>query len=501
MTVYNFNLGIGWASSGVEYAQVYRAQSFRRLGVDAKFIFTDFITQTNVEELTKNIGFHDDEVIWLYQYFTDFPIAPTTYTLEELQQTFTQLVQKVETQGTQVKFRFGPDAWALAYLKSPQKQVVERVEYVTANNLVRKDFFTSGRWMSEFFIPVNQVATCIQRTYFNQDGTVAFEELLDGDAAPIYRFKDQVLRSKEALVSYFVRCLQLTHQDVVIIDRATGLAQEILENRGGAHVGGVIHADHFSAPNTNDDYILWNNYYEYLFQHVQELDFLVTATKSQRQLLLAQFEKYNHQQPKIVTIPVGSLDQLRHPTDNRRPFSIMTASRLASEKHLDWLTQAVIQLHQEVPAVSLDIYGEGPQREPLQKIIQAHHAGDYIHLRGHQNLTDVYQHYQVYGSASTSEGFGLTLMEAVGSGLAMVGFDVRYGNQTFIENDRNGVLLPDPQDQGATAAVASLVKGLHRVLCDLDPAQLRAASYQLAGEFLQAKVAKKWQALLAETED
>ena len=24
--IYNFNLGIGWASSGVEYAQIYRAR-------------------------------------------------------------------------------------------------------------------------------------------------------------------------------------------------------------------------------------------------------------------------------------------------------------------------------------------------------------------------------------------------------------------------------------------------------------------------------------------
>ena len=27
MTVYNINLGIGWASSGVEYAQAYRAKT------------------------------------------------------------------------------------------------------------------------------------------------------------------------------------------------------------------------------------------------------------------------------------------------------------------------------------------------------------------------------------------------------------------------------------------------------------------------------------------
>ena len=41
--IYNFNLGIGWASSGVEYAQIYRARMFRNIGAEAKFIFTGFM--------------------------------------------------------------------------------------------------------------------------------------------------------------------------------------------------------------------------------------------------------------------------------------------------------------------------------------------------------------------------------------------------------------------------------------------------------------------------
>ena len=35
--VYNFNLGIGWASSGVEYAQSYRANLLRRAHIPARF--------------------------------------------------------------------------------------------------------------------------------------------------------------------------------------------------------------------------------------------------------------------------------------------------------------------------------------------------------------------------------------------------------------------------------------------------------------------------------
>ena len=59
MTVYNINLGIGWASSGVEYAQAYRAQLLCRIQQTAKFIFMDMILADNIQHLTENIGFLD----------------------------------------------------------------------------------------------------------------------------------------------------------------------------------------------------------------------------------------------------------------------------------------------------------------------------------------------------------------------------------------------------------------------------------------------------------
>lgn len=49
--VYNFNLGIGWASSGVEYAQSYRGIALRKSGIPAKFIFTDMFPRDPLEQI------------------------------------------------------------------------------------------------------------------------------------------------------------------------------------------------------------------------------------------------------------------------------------------------------------------------------------------------------------------------------------------------------------------------------------------------------------------
>ena len=56
MTVYNINLGIGWASSGVEYAQAYRSTIFKNTGIKAKFVFMDMFLQDNLSDLTRNMG-------------------------------------------------------------------------------------------------------------------------------------------------------------------------------------------------------------------------------------------------------------------------------------------------------------------------------------------------------------------------------------------------------------------------------------------------------------
>ena len=48
MTIYNLNFGIGWASSGVEYAQLYRRNILHDLNEDFKFIFSLFIKSKNI---------------------------------------------------------------------------------------------------------------------------------------------------------------------------------------------------------------------------------------------------------------------------------------------------------------------------------------------------------------------------------------------------------------------------------------------------------------------
>lgn len=490
MTVYSINKGIGWSSSGVEYAQAYRSHLFRKLGVKAKFIFTDWIGYENIAHLTRNLCFEDKEIIWLYTFFTDFKIQAGNFTLSDLEKVMPPIV-KCKHLNKAVRYIFANNFWATAYLKDSKSDIVDRVEYVSGANLVRKDYYSYGRYCSEFYAPENNRAKLYQRRFYNENGTVAYDEIIDDDQE-IFKFKDEILYSKHELLIKMLREINFSKKDIILIDRSEGQGQEILENHGKAQVGTVIHAEHFSESETNDATILWNNYYEYMFEHADQIDFYVTATNQQKKMMEKQFLKCKNKKPKIYVVPVGSLKELKRPDFNsRQSFSLVTASRLASEKHLDWAIRAVAKAKKSLPKLSFDIYGEGSERTMLEEVIKEVGAEDYVHLKGHQQMDDIYQHYQAYLSCSTSEGFGLTLMEAVGSGLAMIGFDVRYGNQTFIADKENGLLLP--YDRLAT--VSEHVNEMSQAIVKLfssDLASMSKKSYVIADKYNEKQIAKLW---------
>ncbi|MCR4567964.1 MAG: accessory Sec system glycosyltransferase GtfA [Pseudobutyrivibrio sp.] len=496
--IYNFNLGIGWASSGVEYAQSYRAKVLKAIGAPAKFIFTDMFPRDNLIDMTRNIGFDDDQIIWLYTFFTDNKPSEVTYTLDDLRDSLQTDKYVYEREGDKGKIVFpGDNNFYRIYFLNKVDELVHRVEIVSEGCLIRKDYFMSTRIFSEYYAPLDGKAHMYQRRFFNRDGSLAYEEINDDDVV-MYKFPDKIICSKQDLVGYMTSKLGLTADDIVIIDRSTGQGQAILENVGDAKVGIVIHADHYSEGATDDDYILWNNYYEYAFAMHKHISFYIAATEDQRQLLLKQFEKYLGTKPTIYTIPVGSLVELKQAKEPRKPHSFITASRLATEKHVDWLVSAVAEARIEIPDITLDIYGKGMAEKSLEEQIEKLGAKDYIRLMGQYDLEDVYIKYDGYLSASTSEGFGLTLMEAIGSGLPIIGFDVRYGNKNFIDEGKNGYRLPYAVGMEKSRRQSKLVEAIKKLCLEDDMESFRNHSYEKAKEYLASEVEAKWKKLVAE---
>ena len=157
--------------------------------------------------------------------------------------------------------------------------------------------------------------------------------------------------------------------------------------------------------------------------------------------------------------------------------------------------RAVALAHQKEPNLSFDIYGEGGEQENLQELIDTLGANGYIQLRGHADLREVYPQYELYVTTSQWETFGLTLMEAVGAGLALVGFDARYGNPTFIKDGKNGFLVPYSETMDEDLLVSQMADKIVFAL-ESDLESMHQASYDLAKHYLKPEILEAWRKLL-----
>lgn len=494
--IYSINFSIGWASSGVEYAQRYRARVFKHLGIPAKFLYLDFIDSGNFYELVKNIGINPDDSIWIYNYLCGIKSSKCSITVEKFLKTTNFEIKGIKKNNNFVTLIL-ENAFVNIFLDNNNKEMIYKVEYVENGILVKKEYYSYLKYCTEYFVPENNKAKLIQRSFYNEKGNIELEEYFEENNSIIV-YRDQIFYDKVDLYKCFVSKLNVKTNDIVIIDRSAGIAQALLEMDLKCKIGNVVHADHYSNAIKDDEQILWNNFYEYMFTHATDIDYFIVSTKGQKNLLQDQFLKYRNIKPKIYQIPVGNIEKLTEPKNKRKPYSLVTASRLASEKHIDWLVYAVAKAKKSIPELTLDIYGEGVEKNKIMDAIKNCKAQDYIKLKGHQDIEDILCNYEVYVSASTSEGFGLSLMEAVASGLAMIGFNIQYGNTTFVSNNNNGILIDSDIKKINKNKGIELSDAILKLYKDFDINKLSKFSYKMAKEYLTEEVSNKWMKFIKE---
>ena len=119
---------------------------------------------------------------------------------------------------------------------------------------------------------------------------------------------------------------------------------------------------------------------------------------------------------------------------------------------------------------------------------------------GYADLTEIYKNYEVYLAASFMETWGLSVMEAVGSGLALIGLNVKYGNRLFIHPGKNGYLVDidlknvEDNDQRINDMAEKIVE-IFQNRKRLD--EFHQYSYDLGKYFLFHEIEEKWKRLLA----
>jgi poly(glycerol-phosphate) alpha-glucosyltransferase len=443
LIVYSINKAIGRASSGVEYAQSYRNQVLSKLDVTQKYIYTDFI-EKNLIPYAKSLKFEKEKIIWIYSFLANRYNHECSFSPEAFESQMEGFKKEEQKDGEELVVIYTKGA--LKYkLRKTEDGFISHIDMQVNGKIYKRMYYTNSLSHESYY----QDGKLSHRIFYDNEGEIAYTQYYDNNKITVTVFKEKILFGKSEFLNELFTKLEIKKEDFLIIDRSLDNAASVLRNNNGAKTALVIHAEHYHSKKTFDDYILWNNYYEYSFVNHKYIDYFITATQKQAEIFTKQMtDSFGDAfKSKVVTIPVGAAEDFPEvQTTIANKFKLITASRLADEKHVDDVVKAVIKAKEELPELSLDIYGEGKHRTTLASLIKVNNASDYIQLKGHQDLTKVYPQYGVYVSASLSEGFGLSLLEALSNGLVFVGYDVDYGNTEFMLEGENAKKIPFEKD-------------------------------------------------------
>lgn len=508
MAIYVFSLLVGYAPNGVDYAQGYRAGIFSKLSCPVRYIFADLPGRHDID-FYKKLGINEEDMFSMWHYLLDHTTLRSTVKakgkLAELMETLQ--IREVDYQGSEIRLMKEDLVIATLVLVPGDRDHLLCIHYFDQGKLIRTEMYTDQIAYTDYF--ATAVSECglyakrTKRTYYHKNGSVAYEQIFAGDRI-WYVFPDGRILTKTEFIEEFMKKLDLSEQDIILVDRFAQFdyVQPLFQWKQKARVIVVMHAGHYFEAGESAYTINFNQDYNYLFKYSGKIDSIVVSTQQQKEELTEKLLEYECTVPDIKVIPAGFVDYLRHSDRGRKNCSMVSVSRIQWHKKIHWLIESAIKAHQVNENISLDIYGSGnfDYINLMKGMVEKYYAQSYIRFLGHQDVTEVYKNYEVFLTASTFETLGLSILEAISSGTAVIGLDVKYGSRLLIHPGENGYLIDfDPGSSEESEIVDRMAEKMIEIFADPERLEkFHERSYEIASRFTVQDVEDRWRKFVQE---
>lgn len=162
-----------------------------------------------------------------------------------------------------------------------------------------------------------------------------------------------------------------------------------------------------------------------------------------------------------------------HRTDPRHgPLRLVHVGRLSREKSPQLAIATAVALHRRGVPIRLDVYGEGPHRDELERIARGAPVTFHGHVAGRKELATRISRADVALSVCPGETFGLAVLESLACGTPVVTADVG-GARELVDESSGDWADPDPEAL-ADAVERLAARPVH---------ELRTAARRRAGQF------------------
>ena len=142
---------------------------------------------------------------------------------------------------------------------------------------------------------------------------------------------------------------------------------------------------------------------------------------------------------------------------------IITFCRLSPQKNLPLLIDAIFDVKKNMPMISLDIYGDGIEKDSLIEQINKLNLNDTIKIYPFsKNIHDIAKGYSLYISSSDYEGLSNAMLESMAMGLPSICTDCPIGGaKMVIEHKKNGFLIPIKDKEAMVNGILELLNDEH----------------------------------------
>ncbi len=172
---------------------------------------------------------------------------------------------------------------------------------------------------------------------------------------------------------------------------------------------------------------------------------------------------------------------------------VVALGRLSPEKGFDALIDAFAAIAPRHPWWRLEIAGEGPERTRLEQRIDQHGLRGQVSLVGWVDQPARFlAQASIFFLASRYEGFPVSLLEAMATGLAVISTDCETGPREIVRHQVDGLLVPvdNPSLWGPA---------LERLMDDRALRQrLGRSAREVVVRFSSEQFARQWTAVLEE---
>ena len=175
--------------------------------------------------------------------------------------------------------------------------------------------------------------------------------------------------------------------------------------------------------------------------------------------ITVQFLSYKKDYPWFWRSRVRLVHNPVFPPDNRsravkREKLILSIGRLAAQKRFDLLIQACSIVFERIRGWKLEIIGNGPLHDDLQRLILDHGMKDRILLRDvEKDVQKDLLRASFYCQPSQWDGFPNAQAEAMAMGVVPIGFSSTAGVADMIRDGLDGYLCKGPVTAEALAGI------------------------------------------------